>query len=42
VVYVAVEEERGDVDRAPLLISLYDRLANCGLELKLLGRPAEP
>lgn len=41
VVYVAVEDLPGDQDRAPLLIALYDRLANCGLELKLLGRPAE-
>jgi biopolymer transport protein ExbD len=38
VIYLAAEEI-GDTDRLPTFLSLYDRLANAGLDIKLVGRP---
>jgi biopolymer transport protein ExbD len=40
VVYVAAEEE-GSLDRLPVFLSLYDRLAQAGLDIRLVGRPGE-
>ena len=40
VVYIA-SEELGDVDRLPVFLSLYDRLAYAGLTIKLVGRPQD-
>jgi biopolymer transport protein ExbD len=40
IVYIAADE-RGDEDRLPIFIDLYDRLANAGLTLKIVGRPKD-
>ncbi|MHC4430072.1 MAG: ExbD/TolR family protein [Planctomycetota bacterium] len=40
VVYVAAEEV-GSLDRLPVFLSLYDRLAQAGLDIRLVGRPGE-
>lgn len=40
VVYIAADE-RGDIDRLPTFLALYDRLAHAGLNIKLVGRPSE-
>ncbi len=40
VVYIAADE-RGDADRLPLFFELYDRLANAGLDIRLVGKPGE-
>lgn len=40
VVYLAAEAE-GDLDRLPTFLDLYDRLANAGLDLRLVGKPKE-
>lgn len=39
VIYIAADE-RGTSDRLPVFFDLYDRLANAGLNIKLVGRPA--
>lgn len=41
VIYLALEEGEGDVDRGPILTDLWDRLKNLGLEINLVGRPGE-
>ena len=38
VVYVAAEAQ-GQVDRLPMFLRLYDRLAYAGLDIKLVGQP---
>lgn len=40
VVYIAADE-RGDTDRLPTFLSLYDRLSHAGLNIKLVGRPSD-
>ena len=40
VVYIAADE-RGDIDRLPTFLALYDHLAHAGLNIKLVGRPSE-
>lgn len=40
VIYLAAAAE-GDRDRLPAFLDLYDRLAGSGLDLRLVGRPAE-
>ena len=40
VVYVAADE-RGETDRLPTFLSLYDRLSHSGLNIKLVGRPSD-
>ncbi len=40
IVYVAAEET-GALDRLPVFLSLYDRLAQAGLDIRLVGRPGE-
>jgi biopolymer transport protein ExbD len=40
VIYVAAEKV-GDTDRLPTFLTLYDRLALAGLDIKLVGKPAD-
>jgi len=40
VIYLAADE-RGESDRLPLFLNLYDRLALAGLDIKLVGRPSD-
>lgn len=40
VIYIAADQ-RGDADRLPLFLDLYDRLANAGLDIRLVGAPRE-
>lgn len=40
VIYLAADE-RGEKDRLPLFLKLYDRLALAGLDIKLVGRPSD-
>jgi len=39
VVYLALEDGDGVIDRAPMLQDIWDRLKDAGLELHLVGRP---
>jgi biopolymer transport protein ExbD len=39
-VYIVADRE-GDADRLPMFLDLYDRLANEGLTIKLVGRPPD-
>jgi biopolymer transport protein ExbD len=41
VVYLAVAEGEGSVDRAPILQDLLDRLKDGGVSVSLVGRPRE-
>ncbi len=41
VVYLAVAEGQGSVDRAPLLQDVWDRLRPTGITINLVGRPRE-
>ncbi len=41
VVYLAVAEGQGDVDRAPILQTVWDRLRPTGITINLVGRPSE-
>jgi biopolymer transport protein ExbD len=40
VIYLAADE-RGERDRLPVFLDLYDRLAFAGLDIKLVGRPKD-
>lgn len=40
VIYIAADQ-RGESDRLPAFLDLYDRLAFAGLDIRLVGRPAE-
>lgn len=40
VIYLAADA-RGDSDRLPIFLDLYDRLAFAGLDIKLVGRPSD-
>jgi biopolymer transport protein ExbD len=40
VIYLAAEEI-GDTDRLPTFLTLYDTLANAGLDIRLVGRPTD-
>ena len=42
VIYLAVAEGQGSVDRAPLLQDVWDRLRPTGITINLVGRPGEP
>lgn len=39
-VYIVADRE-GDADRLPIFLDLYDRIANAGMTIKLVGRPQE-
>lgn len=38
VIYIAADQQ-GEGDRLPLFLDLYDRLANAGLDIRLVGAP---
>ena len=40
VIYLAADE-RGETDRLPRFLELYDRLVYAGLDIRLVGRPAD-
>jgi len=40
VIYLAADE-RGETDRLPRFLELYDRLIYAGLDIKLVGRPSD-
>lgn len=40
VVYLAADQ-RGEIDRLPIFLQLYDRLSFAGLDIKLVGRPSD-
>jgi biopolymer transport protein ExbD len=40
VVYLAVADGQGEVDRAPLLQDVWDRLRPTGITINLVGRPS--
>ena len=40
VIYLAAEEI-GDMDRLPIFLGLYDQLAMAGLDIRIVGRPAD-
>ena len=39
VVYLALADGSGDVDRAPILTQIWDQLKDAGLDIHLVGRP---
>jgi biopolymer transport protein ExbD len=39
VIYLALADGEGPVDRAPILTALWDRLQNAGLAINFVGRP---
>lgn len=41
VVYLAVAEGKSDIDRAPLLQDVWDRLRPTGITINLVGRPRD-
>ena len=41
VVYIAVADGEGTVDRAPIMQSVWDRLRGCGLQVNFVGMPKE-
>lgn len=41
VVYLAIADGQGAVDRAPILQELWDRLRQAGIPINLVGRPAD-
>lgn len=41
VIYLALEDGEGTVDRAPILTALWDQLQDAGLEINFVGRPRE-
>ena len=41
VVYLAIADGQGTVDRAPILQELWDRLRQAGIPINLVGRPAD-
>ena len=41
VLYLAIADGAGSVDRAPILQELWDRLKQAGIPINLVGRPAE-
>ena len=40
VVYLAADQ-RGETDRLPIFLQLYDRLSFAGLDIKLVGQPSD-
>jgi biopolymer transport protein ExbD len=42
IVYLVLEKGAGDIDRGPLLTSVWDRLHRAGIDIKLVGEPAGP
>ncbi|MGA1709243.1 MAG: hypothetical protein ACO4CI_11215, partial [Phycisphaerales bacterium] len=41
VVYLAIADGQGTVDRAPILQELWDRLRLAGIPINLVGKPAD-
>ena len=41
VVYLAIADGHGAIDRAPILQELWDRLRQAGIPINLVGRPAD-
>jgi biopolymer transport protein ExbD len=41
VVYIALEDGEGEIDRGPLLTSLIDQLTTASIEFSLVGRPKD-
>ncbi|MDA0214151.1 MAG: biopolymer transporter ExbD [Planctomycetota bacterium] len=41
VVYIAVADGQGTVDRAPIMQSVWDKLRGCGLQVNFVGRPID-
>jgi len=39
-VYIVADRE-GEADRLPVFLELYDRIANAGMTIKLVGRPRD-
>ena len=40
-VYIAVADGQGTVDRAPIMQSVWDKLRGCGLQVNFVGRPID-
>ncbi len=41
VVYIAVADGEGKIDRAPIMQDVWDRLRGCGLKVNFVGKPRE-
>jgi biopolymer transport protein ExbD len=41
VIYLALADGSGTIDRAPMLTALWDRLKDAGLEINFVGRPTD-
>ncbi len=41
IVYIAVADGQGTVDRAPVMQSIWDKLRGCGLQVNFVGKPIE-
>ena len=41
VVYIAVADGQGTIDRAPIMQSVWDKLRGCGLQVNFVGRPID-
>jgi biopolymer transport protein ExbD len=41
VIYLAMADGTGSIDRAPLLTALWDRLQDAGLDVNFVGKPRE-
>ncbi|MSQ89766.1 MAG: biopolymer transporter ExbD [Phycisphaerales bacterium] len=41
IVYIAVADGAGTVDRAPVMQSIWDKLRGCGLQVNFVGKPLE-
>jgi biopolymer transport protein ExbD len=40
-IYLVMAAGDGDIDRGPILTSLWDRLRESGIEIKLVGQPSD-
>jgi len=41
VIYIAVADGQGSIDRAPLMQAVWDKLRGCGLSVNFVGKPIE-
>ena len=41
IVYIAVADGQGTIDRAPVMQSIWDKLRGCGLQVNFVGKPIE-
>lgn len=41
IVYIAVADGQGTIDRAPIMQSVWDKLRGCGLQVNFVGKPIE-